>query len=107
MSTFGPEFDEKKDGKRLKTQMKAVRDFMFGRKDWKTLGEIEEATGFPQASISAQLRHLKKDRFGGYNLQKRRRKEGGGTYEYQLREPWPTKQTELFEGAEHGTSKGD
>jgi len=41
---------------------------------WLTLGEIAEATEFGEASISAQLRHLRKARHGRYRVEKRRRK---------------------------------
>jgi len=32
---------------------------------WRSLSDIREALGYPEASISAQLRHLKKGKFGG------------------------------------------
>ena len=52
---------------------------------WRTLREIENHTGDPQSSISAQLRHLRKKRFGGYTVEKRRRGEGAkGLWEYKL-----------------------
>ena len=49
---------------------------------WRTLEEIEAATGAPQASISAQLRHLRKRRFGSHAIAKRRRTQG--TWEYRV-----------------------
>ena len=48
---------------------------------WRTLEEIQRATGDPQASISAQLRHLRKGRFGGNIVDKQRR---GNQWEYRL-----------------------
>ena len=39
---------------------------------WRTLEEIQRATGDPQASISAQLRHLRKGRFGAHIVDKQR-----------------------------------
>ena len=51
---------------------------------FRTLAEIEAITGYPQASISAQLRHLKKLRFGGHTINKRRKYEVRGLWEYQL-----------------------
>lgn len=52
---------------------------------WRTLREIQELTGDPEASISAQLRHLRKERFGGHTLNKQRRGEPkNGLFEYQL-----------------------
>ena len=60
---------------------------------WLTLEELAKLTDYPPASISAQLRHLRKPEFGGYEMQKRQRKPGqvlrgedfGIVWEYQLR----------------------
>ncbi|HXC48397.1 MAG TPA: hypothetical protein VNU20_08890 [Candidatus Sulfotelmatobacter sp.] len=40
---------------------------------WVTLAELAGKTKFPPASISAQLRHLRKARYGGWGIEKRRR----------------------------------
>jgi len=40
---------------------------------WVTLEELAGKTKFPPASISAQLRHLRKERFGGWKVERRRR----------------------------------
>jgi hypothetical protein len=58
-----------------------------------TLEELERKTGFPPASISAQLRHLRKVENGGYLVEKRRREWAEKTkeetrarvYEYQIK----------------------
>ncbi len=60
---------------------------------WLTLDEIAKLTHYPQASISAQLRHLRKPRFGGFEVEKRQRFTGrllrgedyGTVWEYQMR----------------------
>lgn len=80
----GPDYDPGLDKDRLTGQIKRVYECM---KDgmWRTLDEIHVATGDPQASISAQLRHLRKPRFGGFSVEKRRRGEpSNGLYEYKL-----------------------
>ena len=86
----GPEYNPKLDGNRLKKQIGRVFDVV---KDgvWRTLGEIgmeimyKFGTEDPEASISAQLRHLRKSRFGGYIIERRRRGEpGNGLFEYRL-----------------------
>ena len=82
----GPAYDPKLDHKRLTHQIKRVYDAAVGS-TWKTLAELEAETGDPQASISAQLRHLRKPRFGGWQVDRRRRVEGGGTWEYVV-QPW-------------------
>jgi hypothetical protein len=60
---------------------------------WLTLDELAKLTHYPPASISAQLRHLRKPRFGGFVVDKRPREFGramrgeefGTVWEYQLR----------------------
>ena len=52
---------------------------------WRTLSEIGAATKDPVASISAQLRHLRKPRFGSSSVYKRPRgARGAGLWEYQV-----------------------
>jgi hypothetical protein len=79
--TFGPAYDAARDGPRLQAQMARVYALMRDGR-WRTLAEIAEATGDPPASVSAQLRHLRKPRFGGHRVEKRRRV--GGLWEYRL-----------------------
>jgi RIO-like serine/threonine protein kinase len=81
----GPELDTK-DNDRLSKQHETIRALMSDH-EWRTLAEIEQRLGYPQASISAQLRHLRKTRFGGYIVERRRRH--AGTYEYRVLEPVP------------------
>ena len=82
--TRGPDYVEEQDGKRLTSQLHAIRDYMLSHR-WKTLGEIEQTTGYPQSSVSAQLRHLRKARFGGYIVAKRVRDDSiAGLYEYRV-----------------------
>jgi len=60
---------------------------------WLTLDELSKLTHYPPASISAQLRHLRKPEFGGYAVEKRQRAAGrilrgedfGTLWEYQLK----------------------
>jgi hypothetical protein len=59
------------------TQLAAIRELMLAastRGEWLTLAEIAEPTEFGEASISAQLRHLRKPRHGRYCVEKRRRR---------------------------------
>lgn len=72
------------DAERLTGQIKRIFDLMKDG-EFRTLGDIERITRDPQASISAQLRHLRKPRFGGHGLEKRHRGEPkNGLYEYRL-----------------------
>ena len=83
VTTFGPAYDEKVDGKRIKGQQDAIREFMVDS-PWYTLQEISQKLGYPEASVSAQLRHLRKTAFGGFNVDKRRR---GNAWEYRVTKP--------------------
>ena len=80
----GPAFDPAQDAGRLRKQIDRVREAMIDGQ-WRTLSEIEAITGDPQASISAQLRHLRKERFGSWIVNRRRRAPDAGTWQYQLR----------------------
>lgn len=93
-NTFGPAYNERLDGERVHKQMDVIRDLMIDGKE-RTLQDIEALTGYPQSSISAQLRHLRKQRFGGYQVFKRRVGETG-LYVYWLLKPAVT-QTKLFD----------
>lgn len=83
----GHEYDPQMDNPRLGNQMERVSALMSDG-GWRTLAEIAEWTGDPEASISAQLRHLRKVRFGSWIVKKQSR--GGrrqGLWEYQLLPP--------------------
>jgi len=64
---------------------------------WMTLAELAASTRFPPASISAQLRHLRKEEYGGWVIEKRRRE-------------WVTEELvweyRLAEGGEEGSRGG-
>ena len=78
----GPCYDPALDRERLTKQIGLIFDLV---KDglWRSLKQIADITGFPEASISAQLRHLRKPRFGGHVVEKRRIKDTG-TWVYRL-----------------------
>lgn len=72
------------DHERLSKQLKCIYDLMIDE-EWRTLRHIEWKTGYPQASISAQLRHLRKPKMGSHTVNKRRKGEAkSGLFEYQL-----------------------
>ena len=80
----GPAFRPALDAARLGKQHERIRDLMLDGV-WRTLGEIAVVTGYPESSISAQLRHLRKPRFGSFIVEKRRRgRREQGLFEYQL-----------------------
>ncbi|MGB7282961.1 MAG: hypothetical protein WBE13_11925 [Candidatus Acidiferrum sp.] len=55
-------------------QREVIRDVMLSAGQcatWLTLDELTKLTHYPPASISAQLRHMRKPRFGAYTVVKR------------------------------------
>jgi hypothetical protein len=108
-TTFGPVFEDVTDRRRILTQMEVIRDVMLSAAEctgqiaqqsytqmwdanqvdagggWLTLREIADLTSYGEASISAQLRHLRKPHFGGYVITKRRRGPvTNGAWEYRI-----------------------
>lgn len=91
----GSDYDPARDTARLSRQLGKVYTLMTDGQ-WRTLHDIATTIEEPEASVSAQLRHLRKPRFGGYRVNKRHL--GHGLFEYQLLPPVPSRQLELFEG---------
>lgn len=69
------------DKTRLKKQYPVIFAMMRDGQ-WRTVREIAEATGFPENSIQAQLRNMRKPEFGKHQTPKQRR--NGGLWEYRL-----------------------
>lgn len=79
----GRTFNPQKDGERLTAQLATVRSLMLDGQ-WRTLREIAASVGAPEASISARLRDLRKSRFGGYLVLRRRVDASPGLWEYRV-----------------------
>lgn len=77
----GADYNRLEDRERLTGQILRIYNLMKDGQ-FRTLGQIEEVTGDPQASISAQLRNLRKPRFGGHTVE--RMNCGGGLFSYRL-----------------------
>lgn len=77
----GADYDHARDSARLTLQHERVLAVMQDHKPH-TLSEIAEITGDPEASVSAQLRHLRRPRFGSHTITKKHL--GHGLYEYLL-----------------------
>lgn len=79
-ATYESEFDRE----RLTRQL--LRVYMLMKDgQWRTLAEIETATGDHQASVSARLRDLRKRKFGDHTVNRRTRGiRVRGLFEYQL-----------------------
>lgn len=60
----------------VRKRREVIRDVMLSAGQcatWLTLDELAKLTHYPPASISAQLRHLRKPKYGGFAVEKRRR----------------------------------
>ena len=80
----GSDYEHKHDYIRLSGQIQRIFDVM---KDgsWYTLAEINRITGDPHASVSAQLRNLRKERFGSHVIEKRcKGNRSNGLWEYSM-----------------------
>ncbi len=82
MAVFdGVTYEPALDRERLSSQLERVQDLMRDGM-WRTLAEISTSCGGTEASVSARLRDLRKDRFGGHTVNRRRLV--GGLFDYQL-----------------------
>lgn len=72
------------DCDRLNHQQRAVYDVMRDG-SWHTLGELANRLGFPEASVSARCRDLRKPRFGGFTVNRKRISRGLFAYQLQVR----------------------
>jgi hypothetical protein len=84
----GSDYVARFDRERLSTQLEHIRDFMLARPgQWFTVQELGRSLIFPEPSISAQLRNLRKPRLGGWHVPKRRRGDPHrGCWEFTIRE---------------------
>lgn len=89
----GDDYQPVRDDVRLSGQIDRVFKAMKDG-EWRSLGDISAITNDPEASISAQLRHLRKARFGGHTVNKTH--IGSGLYKYQLLRADPTGQQKLI-----------
>jgi hypothetical protein len=81
MKFSGGDYVQERDTSRLESQLLRIWSVM-ATGTWLTLEEISRLTGDPPASISAQLRHLRKPRFGGHEVEKIYL--GNGLYRYRV-----------------------
>jgi hypothetical protein len=81
----GATYSPAADRRRLTGQLARVRALMSDGR-WRALAEIAAEVGGSEAGVSARLRDLRKARFGGHAVDRRRRGEAGrGLFEYRLR----------------------
>lgn len=77
----GQTYEPERDHVRLTGLLCRVRDLMDDG-NWRTLASIQRVCGGTEASISARLRDLRKEKFGGLNIEHRHISRG--LWEYRL-----------------------
>jgi len=79
----GETFDPQQDGPRLHRQLARVKARMSDG-CWHSLKDLAYDTGASEASVSARIRDLRKQKFGGYTVERQRLKDGSGLWFYKL-----------------------
>ena len=77
----GSDYIPERDNERLTRLVDMIFNLMKDSK-YRTLEQISDITKSPQASVSAHLRHLRKQKFGSHTVNKKYM--GDGLYTYQL-----------------------
>jgi hypothetical protein len=87
----GTGYEAKYDEQRITSQRDTVKQVLLlaaHHDAWMTLGELARKTKYPEASISARIRDMRKPRYGGYTVEKRRvGNPARGLWEYRLTLP--------------------
>ncbi len=77
MTLDGRDYDPKRDEPMVKTQLARMRAIMVDG-EWRTLPELSEMLGISQNAVAARLRDLRKPRYGGYHVERRREEHTEG-----------------------------
>jgi len=77
----GADYKHDRDSARLTNQYIDIFNLMADG-EFRSLSKIAALTGHHESSISAQLRHMRKERFGSHTVNKKHK--GNGLFEYQL-----------------------
>ena len=95
-ATYQPELDYR----RLSTQLERVKVFALTA-GWVTLRELADRVGGSEASVSARLRDLRKEKFGGYVVERKR--VTGGLWQYKVTHPV----SRYWIGVDHTIKRGE
>ena len=79
----GETFKKSFDGERLSKQFDRVFNVMKSGR-WMTLEEISLRSFAPAVSVSARIRDFRKPKFGAHTVERRRKDETRGVWEYRL-----------------------
>ena len=83
----GVDYESPRDKGRLMTQKKSILDYMINHAEkWVTLRQISKACQAPEASVSAQLRNFRKEKFGSHTVHRKHVKNGLFAYQLELNE---------------------
>lgn len=95
----GRTYDRNRDRARLNSQLLTVRHAMLNPAGkWWKLADLARQLNFPEGSVSARIRDLRKVKFGRWQVESRRT-PSGGTWEYRVVVTpitQPGKQADLF-----------
>ena len=80
----GVTINDERDNGRLQAQLDLVRQLTLSTELWYTLAELSQRTNFPEASVSARLRDLRKPKFGGYTVDRKYVERGTWAYKVTL-----------------------
>ena len=79
----GPAVLTHADFVRMGKQRAAVLAYMAAGAWW-TLAALSDATGYPEASVSARLRDFRKPKHGAHTVERKREGPGRGTWVYRV-----------------------
>ena len=85
MNFEGKTFDAVLDGPRLSSQLERVKAVLKNGQ-WITLRMLAHAVGGSEASVSARIRDMRKEKFGGFHIERRRdpKDPSSGVWQYRL-----------------------
>lgn len=78
----GADYKPARDDIRLRPQLERVK-IALKSGQWLTLAQLAYLAEAPEPSVSAQIRHLRKERFGSHTVE--REHLGNGLYRYRCR----------------------
>lgn len=82
----GETYDPEQDHERLTRQLDRVRAALIeANGGWLTLADLAQRATDPEASVSARLRDLRKEKFGAWIVDARRDENDAGLWWYRIR----------------------
>ena len=81
MNFDGETYDEELDGERMTTQLELVREIMSDQ-GWHRILEVANRVDCSESGAAARIRDLRKEKFGAWNIVRRRVAHGNGLHEY-------------------------